>query len=93
MSIKVQPYDTYYTGLMSNQSKKALVLGKKTTTTGMLWWKETTEEDVWCIVGASSVRYCDVTCAADYFWGVIRYFSYGNKDLAEQFYKEVTEEA
>ena len=77
---------------MPSQSKKALTLGKKTTTTGMLWWKEVTEEDVWCIVGATSSDYCDVTWDDYHYWGVIKYFPYEDKVLAERFYKEFTEE-
>ena len=90
MNIKIEPYDSYYTGLKRTLDKKVMVVGKKTTTTGALWWKNTTEEDVWCIMGSTGAHFCHVTCSSDYYWGVLKCFPYQSKDLAEKFYKELT---
>lgn len=77
-----------YRGVAHRSCDACITLGVETTTTGMLWWKKVSYRDVWCIC-STYIRheYMD----SSYFWTVVRYFPYDDKEAALKFLNELKE--
>ncbi len=86
MKTTVLPISDSYRGLASTNREPCVVLGLETIESGMLWWKKVVYNDVWCV--CTTYIHHDFM-SSDYFWQVVRYFPYNEKEAALKFLNDL----